>query len=99
MQCINIQDDFDINLFNKSMQNVNGLKLQFSDGSLTDSFCSNYDFAVCPVEIRNILKSEAIENIGGLISTIKDCLNLDVDIVSIVKFKNGAFVLHKDVEP
>lgn len=99
MQCINIQDDFDINLFNKSMQNVNGLKLQFSDGSLTDSFCSNYDFAVCPVEIRNILKSEAIENIGGLISTIKDCLNLDVDIVSIVKFKNGTYVHHKDDEP
>lgn len=92
MQRINIQDDFDINLFNKSMQNVNGLKLQFSDGSLTDSFYSNYNFAVCPVEIRNILKSEAVENVGGLISTIKDCLNLDVDMVSIVKFKNGTYV-------
>ena len=99
MQRINIQDDFDINLFNKSMQDVNGLKLQFSDGSLTDSFGSNYDFAVCPVEIRNILKSEAVENVGGLIPTIKDCLNLDVDMVSIVKFKNGIHVYHKDDEP
>lgn len=92
MQRINIQDDFDINLFNKSMQNVNGLKLQFSDGSFTDSFYSNYDFAVCPVEIRNILKSEAVENVGGLIPIIKDCLNLDVDMACIVKFKNGTYV-------
>lgn len=99
MQCINIQDDFDINLFNKSMQNVNGLKLRFSDVYLTDSFSSNYDFAVCPVEIRNILKSEVIENIGELISIVKDCLNLDVDMVSIVKFKNGTHVHHKDDEP
>lgn len=98
MQRINIQDDFDINLFNKSMQNVNGLKLQFSDGSLTDSFGSNYDFAVCPVEIRNILKSQAIESAGGLISIVKDCLELDVDMVSIVKFKNGTHVHHKDDE-
>nr|DAJ83181.1 MAG TPA: hypothetical protein [Caudoviricetes sp.] len=99
MQRINIQDDFDINLFNKSMQNVNCLKLQFSDGSFTDSFYSNYDFAVCLVEIKNILKSEAVKNIGGLIPTIKDCLSLDVDMVSIVKFKNGTHVHHKDDEP
>lgn len=92
MQCINIQDDFDINLFNKFMKDINGLKLQFSDESLTDSFGSDYNFAVCPVEIRNILKSEAIENVGGLISTIKDYLNLNVDMVSIVKFKNGTYV-------
>lgn len=99
MQRINIQDDFDINLFNKSMQNINGLKLQFSDGFLTDSFGSDYDFAVCPVEIRNILKSEAVENVGGLISTIKDCLSLDVDMVSIVKFKNGTYAhSYKDDE-
>lgn len=98
MQRINIQDDFDINLFNKSMQNVNGLKLQFSDGSLTDSFGSDYSFSVCLVEIRNILKSEAVENVGGLIPTIKDCLNLDVDMVSIVKFKNRTHVYHKDDE-
>lgn len=98
MQRINIQDDFDINLFNKSMQNVNGLKLQFSDGSLANSFGSNYDFAVCPVEIRDILKSQAVENIGGLISTVKDCLGLDVDMVSIVKFKNGTHVHHKNDE-
>ena len=71
MQCINIQDDFDINLFNKLMKNINGLKLQFSDASLTGSFGSYYNFAVCPVEIRDILKSQAVENIGGLISTIK----------------------------
>lgn len=99
MQRINIQDDFDINLFNKSMQDVNGLKLQFSDGSLADSFGSDYNFAICPVEIKNILKSEAVKNIGGLIPTIKDCLNLDVDMVSIVKFKNGTHVNHKDDEP
>lgn len=99
MQRINIQDDFNIDLFNKSMRDINGLKLQFSDVSLTDSFRSDYNFAVCPVEIRNILKSEAIENIGGLISAIKDCLNLDVDIVSIVKFKNGTYVhTYKDDE-
>ena len=100
MQCINIQDDFDINLFNKLMKNVNGLKLQFGDASLTDSFGSDYDFAVCPVEIRDILKSQAVENIGGLISTIKDCLGLDVDMISIVKFKNGTHVhQHKNDEP
>nr|DAO89407.1 MAG TPA: hypothetical protein [Caudoviricetes sp.] len=99
MQCINIQDDFDIDLFNKSMRDVNGLKLQFSDASLTDSFGSDYSFAVCPVEIRDILKSQAVENIGGLISTIKDCLGLDVDMVSIVKFKNGTYAhSHKDDE-
>ena len=100
MQRINIQDDFDINLFNKSMRGINGLKLQFRDASLTDSFGSDYNFAVCPVEIRDILKSQAVENIGGLISTIKDCLNLDVDTISIVKFKNGTYVHpHKDDEP
>lgn len=98
MQRINIQDDFDIDLFNKSMRYVNGLNLQFSDVSLTDPFGSDYNFAVCPVEIENILKSEAIENVGELISTIKDCLNLDVDMVSIVKFKNGTHVHHKDDE-
>lgn len=99
MQHINIQDDFDINLFNKLMKNVDGSRLQFNDGSLTNTFGSDYNFAVCPVEIRNILKSEAIENIGGLISTIKNCLNLDVDIVSIVKFKNGTYVhTYKDDE-
>lgn len=92
MQCINIQDDFDINLFNKLMKNVDGLRLKFNDGSLTDTFDSDYNFAVCLVEIKKILKSEAVENVGGLISTIKDCLNLDVDMVCIVKFKNGTYV-------
>lgn len=100
MQRINIQDDFDIDLFNKSMRDIDGLKLQFSDTSLTDSFGSDYDFAVCPVEIRDILKSQAVENIGGLISTVKDCLSLNVDMISIVKFKNGTYVHpHKDDEP
>lgn len=99
MQRINIQDDFDIDLFNKSMRDIDGLKLQFSDTSLTDSFGSDYDFAVCPVEISDILKSQAVENVGGLISTIKDCLNLDVDMVCIVKFKNGTYVhSYKDDE-
>lgn len=99
MQCINIQDDFDINLFNKFMKDIDGLKLQFSDASLIDSFGSDYNFAVCPVEIRDILKSQAVENIGGLISTIKDCLGLDVDMVSIVKFKNRTYAhSHKDDE-
>lgn len=99
MQCINIQDDFDINLFNKFMKDVNGLKLQFSDGSLTDYFGSDYNFAVCPVEIRDILKSQAVENTGGLISIVKDCLGLDVDVVSIVKFKNGTYIhSHRDDE-
>lgn len=98
MQRINIQDDFDIDLFNKSMRDINGLNLRFSDASLTDSFGSDYNFAVCPVEIRDILKSRAIENTGGLISTVKDCLGLDVDMVSIVKFKNGTHVHHKDDE-
>lgn len=100
MQRINIQDDFDIDLFNKSMRDIDGLKLQFSDASLTDSFGSDYDFVVCPVEIRDILKSQAVKNIGGLIPTIKDCLSLDVDMISIVKFKNGTYVHpHKDDEP
>lgn len=100
MQRINIQDDFDINLFNKLMKNVDGLRLQFNDGSLTDTFDSNYNFAVCLVEIKNILKSEAVKNIGGLIPTIKDCLSLNVDMVSIVKFKNGTYVHpHKNDEP
>ena len=99
MQRINIQDDFDIDLFNKSMRDISGLKLQFSDGSLTDFLGSDYNFAVCTVEIRNILKSQAVEDIGGLISTIKDCLGLDVDMVSIVKFKNGTYAhSHKDDE-
>lgn len=96
MQRINIQDDFDINLFNKLMKNVDGSRLQFNDGSLTDTFGSDYNFAVCPVEIKNILKSEAVKNIGGLISTVKDCLGLDVDMVSIVKFKNRTYAhFHK----
>lgn len=99
MQRINIQDDFDINLFNKLMKNVDGSRLQFNDGSLTDTFGSDYNFAVCPVEIKNILKSEAVKNIGGLISIVKDCLGLDVDMVSIVKFKNGTYVhTYKDDE-
>lgn len=99
MQHINIQDDFNIDLFNKSMRNIEGSRLQFSDTSLTDPFGSDYNFAVCPVEIRDILKSEALKNIGGLIPTIKDCLNLDVDMVSIVKFKNGTYAhSHKDDE-
>lgn len=99
MQRINIQDDFDINLFNKLMKNVDGSRLQFNDGSLTNTFGSDYNFAVCPVEIKNILKSEAVKNIGGLISTVKDYLGLDVDIVSIIKFKNGIYAhSHKDDE-
>ena len=99
MQRINIQDDFDINLFNKLMKNVDGSRLQFNDGSLTDTFGSDYNFAVCPVEIKNILKSQAVENTGGLISIVKDCLGLDVDMVSIVKFKNGTYAYpHKDDE-
>lgn len=99
MQCINIQDDFNIDLFNKSMRDIDGLKLQFSDASLTDSFGSDYNFAVCPVEIRHILKSQAIENTGGPISIIKDCLGLDVDVVSIAKFKNGTYAYpYKDDE-
>lgn len=99
MQRINIQDDFDINLFNKLMKNVDGSRLQFNDGSLTDTFGSDYNFAVCPVEIRNILKSQTIENTGGLISTVKDCLGLNVDMVSIVKFKNGTYAhSYKDDE-
>lgn len=99
MQRINIQDDFDIDLFNKSMRDIDGLKLQFSDASLIDSFGSDYDFAVCPVEIRDILKSDAIENVGSLIPIIKDCLDLDVDMVSIVKFKNGTYAhSYKDDE-
>ena len=99
MQRINIQDDFNIDLFNKSMRDVNGLKLQFSDAYLTDSFGSDYNFAVCPVEIRDILKSQAVENTGGLIPTVKDCLGLDVDMVSIVKFKNGTYAhSYKDDE-